>query len=182
MKSETNILVTVVQQAGRGDSHAQGLLYGQFSKAMYNTCLRITGNRHDAEDLLQDSFVIAFRNLESLREEKNFGGWLKRIVINECLRYGKKNFRWSILEEDSVGGEENTDDGWITGISMERIMQEIRLLPDACRMVFTLYAIEDQSHREIATALGISESTSKSQYHRARQLLKMGITKKVLNG
>ncbi|RYY55746.1 MAG: sigma-70 family RNA polymerase sigma factor [Chitinophagaceae bacterium] len=182
MKTETNILVAVVRQAARGDSHAQGLLYDQFGKAMFNICLRITANRHDAEDLLHESFVLAFRSLHQLKLEKNFGGWMKKIVINECLRYCRKKIPWGELNDSHEQSPAGEDGNWFDGLSIERINEEIALLPDACRTVFNLFAIEDYSHREIAEALGVSESTSKSQYHRARQLLKSRIIKATING
>ena len=178
----TNILIAVVKQAGEGDEKAQSLLYRQYSKAMYNICMRMTANRQDAEDLLQDSFVLAFRNLQQLRQEANFGGWLKRIVINECIHYSTKRLAWRDLEEEHYELPGTDDSGWIAEISFERVNEEIKKLPPACRTVFNLYAIEDYSHKEIAQALGISESTSKSQYHRARQLLKDRILKPQING
>ena len=174
--------MAVVRQAATGDAHAQGLLYDQYSKAMFNTCLRITANRHDAEDLLQESFVIAFRSLHQLRLEKNFGGWLKRIVINECLRYCRKKMPWTELDDMQGQPAADGDSNWFAGLSIERINEEIALLPPSCRAVFILFAVEDYSHREIAGALGVSESTSKSQYHRARNLLKSRIIKVSIDG
>ncbi|RYY57032.1 MAG: sigma-70 family RNA polymerase sigma factor [Chitinophagaceae bacterium] len=182
MKAETNILAAVVRRAGTNDPHAQGILYEQFSKAMFNTCLRITANRHDAEDLLQESFLIAFRSIHQLRFEKNFGGWLKKIVINECLRYCRKKIRWTEINEEDLGQSDVDDSNWLEGIPAGRINEAIASLPDACRTIFNLYAIEDYSHREIAEALGLSEGTSKSQYHRARQLLRTAIIKASVNG
>lgn len=182
MKAETNILIAVVKQAGAGDEKAQSLLYHQFAKAMYNICLRMAANRQDAEDLLQESFVLAFRNLGQLKDAASFGGWLKRIVVNECIRYSRQKLRWQDLEEHHQDLPEDNTGNWITEIPFQKINEEIKNLPQACRTVFNLYVIEDYSHREIATALGISESTSKSQYHRARQLLKERILKFQPNG
>ncbi len=182
MEPVTNILIAVVKQAGEGDEKAQSLLYQQYAKAMFNICMRMTANRQDAEDLLQESFVLAFKNLKQLRQEVNFGGWLKRIVINECVRYSKKKVYWKELEEQHYELPGNDQAEWIREISFERVNEEIKKLPQACRTVFNLYALEDYSHKEIAEALNISESTSKSQYHRARQLLKDRILKPEING
>lgn len=182
MEPVTNILIAVVKQAGEGDEKAQNLLYRQYAKAMFNICMRMAANRQDAEDLLQESFVLAFRNLKQLRQEVNFGGWLKRIVINECVRYSKKKVHWKELEEHHYELPETDQAEWIMEISFERINEEIKKLPQACRTVFNLYALENYSHKEIAVVLGISESTSKSQYHRARQLLKERILKPEING
>ncbi|RYG44476.1 MAG: sigma-70 family RNA polymerase sigma factor, partial [Chitinophagaceae bacterium] len=133
MEPVTNILIAVVKQAGEGDEKAQSLLYGQYAKAMFNICMRMTANRQDAEDLLQESFVLAFRNLPQLKQEINFGGWLKRIVINECIRYIQKRVRWHDLEEQhyEMPGEDMSD--WISGISLEQVNEEIKKLPQACR-------------------------------------------------
>jgi RNA polymerase sigma factor (sigma-70 family) len=144
---------------------------------MFNICMRMCRSREDAEDLLQESFVLAFRNLRQLKEPANFGGWLKRIVINECIRYTKKTIRWLELEDSHYQIPYDEEDRWFSDIPASRINEEIKKLPDACRAVFNLYAVEDLSHRDIAAALGISESTSKSQYHRARHLLKERIVK-----
>lgn len=167
----------MVKQAGQGDETAQGLLYRQFSKAMFNICTRMADSRQDAEDLLQESFILAFRNLAQLKEPASFGGWLKRIVINECIRYSKKRVYWRDIDQlpEQADSEEATD--WFLEIDIGRINEEIRKLPSACKAVFNLYVLEDYSHREIAQALGISESTSKSQYHRAKQLLKERLLK-----
>jgi RNA polymerase sigma factor (sigma-70 family) len=177
LEHATDILIAVVKQAGRGDESAQGLLYRQFSKAMFNICTRMADNRQDAEDLLQESFILAFRSLSQLKEPASFGGWLKRIVINECIRYSKKTVRWQDIEQlpEQADTEERTD--WFREIDIGRVNEEIRKLPPACKAVFNLYVLEDYSHKEIAQALGITESTSKSQYHRARQLLKERLVK-----
>ncbi|MFX7816626.1 RNA polymerase sigma factor, partial [Acinetobacter baumannii] len=79
----------MITKASRGDRAAQSWLYEQYSKAMVNICSRMTGNRADAEDLLQESFLIAFKNLGQLKDINQFGGWLKRIVVNECIRFSK---------------------------------------------------------------------------------------------
>ncbi|MET0465742.1 MAG: RNA polymerase sigma factor [Chitinophagaceae bacterium] len=182
MKAETNILIAVIKQAGSGDEKAQALLYHQFSKAMYNICLRMTASRQDAEDLLQESFVLAFRNLHQLKDAASFGGWLKRIIVNECIRYSRQKLRWQDLEDHHHELPEDDTGNWIREIPFQKINEEIKNLPQACRTVFNLYVMEDYAHKDIATALGISESTSKSQYHRARQLLKERILKLQTNG
>ncbi len=168
-----------MRKASKGDGEAQAMLYRQYSKAMFNICTRMTGNLNDAEDILQDAFVLAFRNLHQLKEAVQFGGWLKRIVVNECIRFSKKQVRWNEWDEQS--NDTLTDDSveWWTTINLEMVHREIKGLPDGCRQVFNLYVLEDYSHKDIASNLGISESTSKSQYHRARQLLKERITKQI---
>jgi len=132
----------------------------------------MTGNKAYAEDVLHDAFVAALKNLKQLKDPSNFGGWLKRIVINECIQHCKKTFYWSEWEEadEDTITDDNTE--WWASIGMDTIHTAIKDLPEGCRQVFVLYALEDSSHKEIADQLGITEGTSKSQYHRARTLLK----------
>lgn len=139
----------------------------------------MTGNQSDAEDLLQEAFMIAFRNLKQLKEPNQFGGWLKRIVVNECIRFSKKNIYWTAWDEQWDNTMSNEEPEWWKTVSLDMVHKEIKSLPDGCRQVFNLYVLEDYSHKDIAANLGISESTSKSQYHRARQLLKERITKQL---
>ncbi len=179
LEQATNIQTAVVKKACTGDAEAQAWLYRHYSKAMFNICIRMAGNRNDAEDLLQESFLLAFRNLAQLKDPIQFGGWLKRIVVNECIRFGKKQVYWNEWEDGKE--EQFADEGteWWKTVNFEIIHKEIKALPDGCRQVFNLFVVEDYSHKDIAAQLGISESTSKSQYHRARQLLKERITRQL---
>lgn len=143
----------------------------------------MTGNPTDAQDLLQDAFMEAFRHLRQLQRPGAFGGWLRRIVINKCIRFSKEHVRWSGLDPDEMSPVPDQETEWWLNIPLELVQQEIKNLPGGCREVFVLYALEDFGHKEIARALGISESTSKSQYQRARKLLRERITNKTqLNG
>ena len=99
MEQEPTIQTAVVRKACKGDAASQAWLYRQYCKAMYNICIRMTGNQNDAEDLLQEAFMIAFKNLRQLKDPVQFGGWLKRIVVNECIRFCKKNVYWSEWDE-----------------------------------------------------------------------------------
>lgn len=179
MEQEITIQTAVVRKACLGDQTSQAWLYRQYSKAMFNICIRMTGNQNDAEDLLQESFMMAFRNLKQLKEPAQFGGWLKRIVINECIRFCKKNTRWTTWDEQWNEPLSNEEPEWWQTVDIKMVHQEIKSLPDGCRQVFNLYVLEDYSHKDIAIHLGISESTSKSQYHRAKQLLKERIIKQI---
>jgi len=179
LEQETTIQTAVVRKACLGDQPSQAWLYRQYSKAMFNICTRMTGNLSDAEDLLQESFMIAFRNLKQLKEPAQFGGWLKRIVVNECIRFCKKNTYQTAWDEHWDETLSNEEPEWWQTVDIKMVHREIKNLPDGCRQVFNLYVLEDYSHKDIASHLGISESTSKSQYHRARQLLKERITKQI---
>lgn len=180
LTAPTKIQTTVIQRAAHGDADAQTWLYQQYSKAMFNICVRMTGNIPHAEDILQDAFIIAFNNLKSLQQTEAFGGWLKQIVVNACIKHSKKTFNWKDWDEaqHETVADEPTD--WWTTISLSIVHAEIKKLPDGCRQIFVLYAMEDNSHKAIAEQLGISEGTSKSQYHRAKKLLRERISTQIV--
>lgn len=159
---------------------ARGELYAQFSQKMFSICVRMTGNRSDAEDVLQDAFLNAFDNLAQLRDYHLFESWLRKIVVNACIRFAKKSLRHITLEEEYADHPEADDLNWLQLISFEQIHFEIKNLPAGCREVFNLYVLEDYTHQQIAAELNISASTSKSQYHRARQLLKERLRKQFI--
>lgn len=183
MDTDQHILIATVRNAGNGDAQARAKLYSLFSKAMFNICFRMVANRENAEDILQETFIIAFSKIHQLKDEQSFGGWLKKIAISECIRFNKKGFKWTELSDNYEETPEDDNASWLHTVNFEKINNEIKQLPEGCRQVFNLYAVEDYSHREIAGILHISESTSKSQYHRARQLLKERILKhQVLHG
>jgi RNA polymerase sigma factor (sigma-70 family) len=177
-----NNLTSAVKNAQNGDKDAWVSLFTMYNKSMYNVCIRLTGNRGDAEDVLQDSFMLAFNKIGSLKNPEAYGGWLKQIVVRECIRFCKKR----ILFEDLNQGDEFTIDdnsGWWLDVSLQDIHYAIKTLPEGCRLVFVLYVLENYSHKEVAHALEISEGTSKSQYYRAKTLLKEKIIKNLhING
>ena len=179
MEQAQDIQAAVVRKARHGDTEAMGWLYKQYCKAMFNICLRMSGNRNDAEDILQEAFIIAFDKLHQLKEEMQFGGWLKRIVVNECIHYSKKSFYWEDWEDKNEETFVEDEIAWWKTTDLQVIHNEIKTLPGGCRQIFNLYVLENYSHREIAESLGISESTSKTQYQRARKLLRERITKKL---
>lgn len=157
------------------------VLFKSYGRGMYNICLRMIGNKQDAEDVLQDAFCQAYKSIGSLRSADSFGAWLKRIVINHCLRFLQRRVQFTDLD---VSNHDQPDDpeNWADLLTMQEINYEIMKLPDGCRIVFNLFLLENYSHRQIADMLEISESTSKSQYHRAKQLLKKQLIKKIENG
>ena len=146
---------------------------------MYNICIRMTGNEDDAADVLQDAFVQAFDHLKQLKQPEAFSGWLKKIVVNQCIRFCKKNIVWRELNESDANNIAEDEREWWINIPLALVHQEIKKLPSGCRQVFVLFAMEDFGHKEIAEQLSISESTSKSQYQRARKLLYERITKQM---
>jgi len=177
LEQALTIQTAVIKRACKGDAAAQAWLYQQYSKAMFNICIRMAATKNDAEDLLQDAFIIAFNKIHQLKESDQFGGWVKRIVVNECIKYTKKNIVVKDVDESMLEDIPEEETEWWKTVDMVIIHNEIKALPEGCKQVFNLYVVEDYSHRAIAQELNISESTSKSQYHRAKQLLKERITK-----
>ena len=157
-----------------GDRSAQYALYKQYSKAMYNLCYRITNDQDEAKDVLQEAFLSAFQNLKSYRGDSSFGAWLKKIVINQAINHiRKQKLMIQPLEQYDEYSDENMEsDEDNLMLNVTRIREAIQELPDGFRMVFSLYLLEGYDHAEIGQILGISESTSKTQYIRAKKKLK----------
>ncbi|HHB78330.1 MAG TPA: sigma-70 family RNA polymerase sigma factor [Saprospiraceae bacterium] len=143
---------------------------------MYNVCLRMMKKREDAEDALQDAFVDVFRKLHTFRFESTLGAWIKRIVVNNCLNLLKKQKDFIVqlenIPEISVDDNKREEDLDVQSFTVQRIKEAIQFLPSGYRVICSLYLFEGYDHQEIATFLGISESTSKSQLHRAKRKIK----------
>ena len=165
----------IIELSKIGNQKAQYQLYSLYSKAMFNICLRMLNNREEAEDLLQDSFCDAFMKLGSFRYDSSFGAWLKRIVINKCINWiQKKKIKLIFpdeMEEPVTKIEPEVDYEEIS-LDVMRIHRAVGQLPDGYRVIFSLYALEGYDHSEISEITGISESTSKSQYLRAKERIK----------
>lgn len=178
--SVKNINEILIEQCRRGDRKAQFRLYRQFSKAMYNLAYRFMNNREDAEDMLQEAFIDCFRNIRSYRSESTFGQWLKRILINKCINHLRKK-KVDLLYFENVPDtpEEELSESIL---DTSAIFTGIEMLPDGYRIILTLHLLEGYSHSDIAGLLGIAESTSKSQYSRARSRLRNIIKNNLKNG
>jgi RNA polymerase sigma-70 factor (ECF subfamily) len=148
---------------------------------MYNLAYRMMNNREDAEDILQESFTEAFRKLKSFRYESTFGSWIKSIVINKSinqLRKRKVEFTCDDFIDEPIEEEDTAPD---LKRDMQKVFDSIQKLPSGYRLVLTLYLLEGYDHKEIAGILDISESTSKSQYLRAKLRLKQLLMDKKLS-
>jgi RNA polymerase sigma factor (sigma-70 family) len=169
------IHASLIEECRKGNNKAQFRLYKQYSKAMYNLAYRILNNREDAEDILQESFVECFRNIDSFRFESTFGAWLKKITVNKCINQIKKK-RIDLTSFETLPEtiyEEDEEVIYDTG----KIFKCIEMLPDGYRIILTLYLLEGYDHSEISQILAISESTSKSQYSRAKEKLRNLLSK-----
>lgn len=159
-----------------GKTRAQKQLYDRFAPKMYGVCLRYSNDNGTAEDYLQEAFIRVFTQLKSFRSEGSLEGWIRRVVVNTCLSFIRKNdvMRHSIEIEQFT--QLHSDDANIPDkIHADELLGCIRSLPAGFRTVFNLYAIEGYTHKEIGTLLGIKEGTSKSQYARARLWLQQRI-------
>ena len=172
----TDINAPLVERCRLGDRRAQAEIYKRYAKAMFNASVRITGDYAEAEDVLQESFLSAFRELHSYKGDSSFGSWLKRIVINKsinCLRNRRLQLVPLADQHDAPTATEPEGEydaqelSWRADV-VRRCVQE---LPDGYRVVLSLYLLEGYDHAEIAGILNITESTSKSQYSRARKKL-----------
>ena len=164
----------VIESCKKGDVRAQYQLYSLYSKAMYNICYRLTNRQEEAEDMLQESFSYAFRKLGSFRFESSFGAWLKRIVVNTCINHLKKkrvDLVYTEQQNDPLPENDFVDYEEIR-FKVDSVMKVMEKLPEGYRVVFSLYLLEGYDHKEIAQILGVSESTSKSQFLRAKQKIK----------
>ncbi len=162
----------IIEGCMQADRQAQFELYRLYSQAMYNVCLRMVNNQPDAEDLLQQSFIDVFTKIDTFRYESSIGAWIKRIVINNCINFLKKN-RLKMESLDShfhqIPDSEPTKE---VHLNVKAINQALSKLPDGYRVVFSLYMMEGYDHKEIGEILNISEATSKSQFSRAKRKLK----------
>jgi RNA polymerase sigma-70 factor (ECF subfamily) len=162
----------LVESCKEGIQQAQFDLYQKYVQAMYNIVIRMVTYPEDAEDIIQDVFVKVFQNLEHFQGESTLGAWIKRITINTTLNFlrkEKKNRVVELNEQVNVFYDEAEVD--VSTYSMAQIHHGIKQLPERSRIVLTLYLIEGYQHKEIASILKITESTSKTQYRRGKQLL-----------
>src|SRR5579863_6830567 len=162
----------LVNDCLRGDAVAQRQLYDEFAGSMLGVCYRYTKSMTDAEDVLQDVFIMVFRNLHQFSFSGELGGWVRRIMVNTAINYLKKNRRYQadLLFTEGALNPVSDDDPEVT-LSTKELAELIRQLPPGYQAIFNLHAIEGYSHVEIGKILGIKEGTSRSQYARARSLL-----------
>ena len=171
-----------LELAGRirsGDGTAFETLYQQHAPRLYNLAYRMAGTATDADDLLQDIFLLAYRKVGSFRGESSLGTWLYRLAMNHCLdvlrsRQSRQEQQTDSLDEEGAAPPAAAPAlGAVSRIDLERA---IGRLPRACRAAFLLHDVEGFGHQEVGTILGISEGTSKSQVHKARLRIRAYLT------
>jgi RNA polymerase sigma-70 factor (ECF subfamily) len=167
-----------------GDSGAFEELYRQHATRLYNLAYRMAGTANDADDLLQDVFLLAYRKIGSFRGESSLGTWLYRLAMNHCLdvlrsRQARMGHQTDSLDEDAAPVPSSAPAlGAVNRIDLERAIGQ---LPRACRAAFLLHDVEGFGHQEVGAILGISEGTSKSQVHKARLRIRAYLTQPRVN-
>lgn len=157
------------------DMNARRMLYERYGGVLMAICLRYTGNREEAEDVLHDGFLHIFESIKQFtyQGEGSLKAWLSRVMVNEALGFLRKRNAQAQQEVllDEIPDMPDTEDTGFDGLPQSVLMRMISELPDGYRTIFNLYVFEDKSHKEIASMLGISERTSSSQFYRAKSLL-----------
>lgn len=184
VKTKKNIMTEEKMIQGCLDNLAvaQEAMYNRFSPRMLGVCYRYARNKEDAEDMLQEGFIKVYSQIHQFKNTGALEGWIRRIIVHTCINILKKNKKFSdsvdLIHASGVGANEYN----ISSIlQAKQVVECIRLLPIGYRTVLNLYAIEGFSHKEIGVILDIAESTSRSQYTRARALLEeILIRKKIL--
>ena len=177
--SDNSHLNIWIDKARQGDRRAQKAIYDALSGKMFAVCLRYMSDRESAEDVLQDGFVTLFAKLDTYSGEGSFEGWARKIFVNTALMSLRKN---DVLKDstdvDTALNVSSDTPTAIQQIGYKELTRMIAELPPGFRTVFNMYVVEGYSHADIASALGISEATSRSQLLRARAMLQAKIKEK----
>lgn len=155
----------------------QEALYNMYKRPLFVLCLKYCPNEAEAEDNLHNTFIEIFTNIKKFENKGSFEGWMKRIAINKAIHSYKQTFQLTAIKDQFID-DTSIDDNDITDCSLDYILSLVQELPNQYRLVFSLYELDDYSHQEIAKLLSISESTSKSNLHRAKAILKEKISTK----
>ena len=163
----------------KNNAAAQDALYNRYSPRMLAVCYRFAKSREDAEDMLQEGFIKIFTQLHQYRNEGALEGWIRRIIVHTCINVLKKNKKFSETVDLIHANSFHTNEDMVPSIMQaKQVVECIRMLPLGYKTVLNLYAIEGYSHKEIGFMLDIEESTSRSQYTRARAMLEDILVKK----
>ena len=172
----------IFQGCLKNQADAQRELYNRYSPKMLAVCYRFAHNREDAEDMLQEGFIKVFSQIHTFQNKGAFEGWIRRIIVHTCINNLKKNKRFNeSVDIAFASGVQVREESVPSIVQAKQVVECIRMLPLGYRTVLNLYAIEGYSHKEIGEMLDIEESTSRSQYTRAKQMLEeILIRKKIL--
>jgi RNA polymerase sigma-70 factor (ECF subfamily) len=164
----------IIELCAKHHRKAQQELYDKYSRLLLGVCLRYASDKAEAEDILQDSFLKIFYNIQDYSGSGSFIGWLRKVTVNTAITHYHKNLKYrysvEIEEYESIEtGVISFEEDFYTSDELYRVLNE---LPTGYRMVFNLYAVEGYKHKEIAEMLGIDTNTSKSQYSRAKAVIR----------
>jgi len=164
----------IIELCARHNPKAQQELYDKYSRLLLGVCLRYASDKAEAEDILQDSFLKIFFNIKDFSGTGSFVGWLRKIAVNTAITHYHRNlkYRYHVEIEEYVSvetGVTSFEEDFFTSDELYKVLNE---LPAGYRMVFNLYAVEGYKHKEIAEILGIDTNTSKSQYSRAKAVIR----------
>ena len=165
----------LIDLAVENNRHAQQKIYSKFAPKMLSVCRQYIKDLQLAEDIMITAFMKVFTNLNHFEHKGSFEGWIRRIMINECISFIRVQKKVKFIEDETYFEESHNNIE--SQFSVEDIQSVIDFLPDGYKMVFNLFAIEGFKHQEIAEILGISEGTSKSQLSHARKMLQNNINK-----
>ena len=167
-------LEELISNCKKQDLKAQEELYKKFSGILFAVCLKYSPNYHEAEDNLQDAFLKIFQRIEQFKNKGSFEGWMKRVAINTVLQKYRKKKIFHLSNEEQIE-EEEVVEVENNQVPLDFLLKIVQELPDRYQLVFTMYVLDDYSHKEIADSVGISVGTSKSNLARARGILKIKI-------
>ena len=169
-------LSEIIENCKREHKPSQKKLFETYSPVLYGICVRYVSDKQEANDILQDGFIKIFRNINDYSGIGSFEGWMKRIMVNTAITHfhqnKKHNNHIEISEIEDYHADESQYESQKSDYTKEELSKIIKDLPSGYRVVFNLYAIEGYSHKEIAEMLEIAEPTSKSQYSRAKKLIR----------
>lgn len=165
----------IIELAVENNRQAQHQIYSKFSPKMLSVCRQYIKDVHQAEDVMITAFMKVFVNLRSFENNGSFEGWIRRVMINECISFIRVQKEVKFIEDEEY--YEDSANNIESQLSLDDIQFLIDSLPDGYKMVFNLHAIEGYKHHEIAQMLGINEGTSKSQFSHARKILMNQIIK-----
>ena len=165
----------MIQLAVDQNRQAQQKIYNVYASKMLGVCRQYIKDLHQAEDVMITAFMKVFTNLKNFEHKGSFEGWIRRIMVNECISFIRANKKVSFLEDEHY--KEDSFNNIESNFTVDEIQFLIDKLPDGYKMIFNLYAIEGYKHQEISQLLNINEGTSKSQLSHARKILQNEIIK-----
>ncbi len=161
----------IIKRAARGDVRAHEILYRAFASPVYSLCLRFTRVPAHAEDLVQETFIEVMRSIQQFRGEAAIGSWIRRIAVTKSLMFLRS--AWTARSQSLADDWDDMTPGDVASHGISRHPDDaLANLPTVSRVVVWLHDVEGYTHREIAAAMGKTESFSKSQLSRAYQRLR----------